>query len=136
MTVPARIVLAGLSTLALITGGCGGFNGPSDEEMVKDTVDSFYRAFSLGDGEEACAYLTPVAQGELVQNSAKIGWVYPDCEATVDSYKGNAIDSDLVATADEVVVSGDEANATLGFTGNVIPLEKVDDRWLISRSPA
>jgi hypothetical protein len=50
---PIAAVLAAALSLVLVAG-CGGDADKSDDELVRDTVVSWYSAVARGDGAKAC----------------------------------------------------------------------------------
>ncbi len=59
--------------LSLVGAGCGGSSAPSAEQQVKQVLHNYLTAQAGGDGQTACALLTPTAQSQLVSAVVKAG---------------------------------------------------------------
>ncbi|HWK19126.1 MAG TPA: hypothetical protein VNR66_16895 [Solirubrobacteraceae bacterium] len=72
-----RILLAAsvaVGVLSLAAAGCGSSSSaPSAEQQVKQVLHNYLSAQASGDGQTACALLTPTAQSQLVGAVVKAG---------------------------------------------------------------
>jgi hypothetical protein len=63
----SRIVLA-LAVIAALLSGCG---PDADQATARAVTDRFFAALGAGDGEQACAQLTPDTRAELESQEGK-----------------------------------------------------------------
>ena len=102
MTSPTHVVTALLLALALGVGGCG---RGDDQAAVKTVGDRFAAALQSGDGEEACAQLSPDTRAELESEEKR-----PCREAVTElSIEGGSVRRvDVYVTSAEVEFSSGE----------------------------
>ena len=136
---PASVALA----LAVVLAACGGDGDGtkgSDSEQVIAAVTGYAHAFGAGDGERACALLTPSAREALIQRVESLVRT-ADCPAAVEKLASlagpNVAGPFREAKANEAEVDGDNATATLVAAGHAteVGLEKRDGDWLLTRAP-
>jgi hypothetical protein len=138
MTRPASSAVA----IALVTlaAGCGGGDDTPDSEQVTKAVADYAHAFGNGDGDKACALLTPGARDAFTSRvSSLVGT--RDCAEAMDKLQAvagpNVTGPFQDATASEPKVEGDTATVTLkaGGASEQVKLEKRDGEWLLTRAP-
>lgn len=136
-----RLLLAVAAAICLTATGCGSSNtnsdsGPTDEEAITASVDSYYDGFGAGDGEAACAQLTDKAKEEI---AGGLGGGIPSiddatCASTIESVAELAAESDVGPPRGEVTsveVDGDSATAHLAGQGTKVEMVKEDGTWLM-----
>ena len=142
----AVILLAAL--VALATAGCGG-GGDSDEtsppdtpqeKAVAKTYSDYIEALKKGDGETACALLTPAFQsraGAAVAVGKRRNLKTAACVKAIDQGTLAAIQK-VVPNLVNVKVEGDRASGLDPGEGQIGPQEvffvKSGDDWKISRT--
>ena len=122
-----HLVIAAVA--ALVIAGCG---GGSDEDDVKDAVGAYFKAMGDGDGERACALMTPPSRRRLGGR---------DCAEILSTSAKQLDDSDRKVMRDvdvgftTVTIHGDRAFMQDGPDDNEpIRLEKVDGKWLVDQT--
>ena len=130
---------------AIVALACGWLlMGPSPKEpnqvpAVKQTVDAYVRAFSVGDGQEACSLLTEAARQAVVGMSAKVG--AKDCPSAMVNTRqiGGPQVRAIVRKirVRKVDVKGSTAKVTLRAAGQdtIAELEKDGGDWKIASLP-
>ncbi len=121
---------AGCAAAAFSLGGCG----KSDEDKVKETVNSYIDALSAGDGDKACGLVSESAAKQIkTQSKAK------DCATAIESFtkssEGAAVRSAFkAAKVEKIKVDGKKATATIRVASQTapLPLEKDGDNWKLS----
>jgi hypothetical protein len=126
---------------AAAAAGCGGGDGGGDdEERITRVVDDYLTALASGNGERACAQLTPGAQKEAVET---VTAAFPDaggmsCE---DAIAELSADTDqrrketmLNPKVEDVAVSGDSATARVKGLSGTARLQRVEDAWKLIRN--
>lgn len=129
------LVIAATLVGASLMGACGG----SDEDEIRDTVDTYLHAVAKGDGQTACAQLNGEGEGELIAGTARqlpAQLATTDCAEIIALLSGalSQNERDLLRDAliDEIVVSGDKASVSV-IGASVEPrLVESDGSWLIS----
>ena len=148
-----RRMSASVLTLVLLTA-CGSAHKPanephkpSDEQLVAQTLRSYLTAQAKGDGQAACALLTPGAQQQLVALVVKqakgLITTRPSCVDAVHLVGEVAGARFLSAVAnariERVHVSGAAASAEVAdgseFAPQHVTLTKVGSAWLIAGVP-
>lgn len=121
-----RAALAAAAVAAAALAGCGGSNSDDAKKVAGD----FYAALRAGQGQKACALLTP----EEAQSAAGAGGASgtgASCATTI-----GAIASGLPpAAVKSVKVTGDKATAELPAPGGLtitIQLEKRGGKWRVA----
>jgi hypothetical protein len=121
--------LAAAAVAALLIAGCG---GGSDEDTVRDTVTDFFQAMGDGDGEHACALMTPPSRKQLGGH---------DCAEILSASAKKLDESDRKAMRDAdvgfttVTIKGDRATVQDGPDDNEpIKLERVGGKWLVDQT--
>jgi hypothetical protein len=118
-----------LLAVAVALAGCGG--GPSDEQLVAQTVTSFGRATAAKDYATLCGKLLAPA---LVDKVEQIGL---PCEQALQKALGPVQDPRL--TIGQIKVSGDSATADIRTSAanqspsrDTLELQKVKGSWRIA----
>lgn len=138
--------LLGLTVAALVAAGCGGGGGArSDADAIAGVLESAAQATAKGDGDKACADLTPDAQRQaLFQLGSAGGPGTKSCAQLVNRSLIflTALDKQRIKNlqAADVQVNGASASATLRGEGSqpgqaiAVPLSltKVGSDWKIS----
>jgi hypothetical protein len=145
---PPRRSLAAACAAGAALAGCGGGQPPSQSERVTTVVRSFLTAQADGDGEAACALLTPAAQQRLVavvaRRAAGLGAAPGSCAEAVGLVRAVAPAKLLTAIrrahVQRVAVQGDRATATVvdgqAFPAQRAVLEQRDGAWRIAAVPS
>ncbi len=130
--------LSQVAALALVLAGCGGGDsGPTvpDDVAARKQLATYVAAFYRGDGEAACALLTPTGKAGLRSESLRTG--SPSCPSTIRELSSTS--RKLHAPRIGVEVKGDRATATIRATRPPYEsgalLEKTDGKWLIAYPP-
>jgi ketosteroid isomerase-like protein len=116
--------------------GCGECN---DQEAARTAVDSYLKAFSRGDGEEACDLLTETARDYVTGMAGTVG--AKDCPGAFERVRkvvGKTARNVSHDTKIKMVdIQGTKAKVTMtSRAGDAIAdLEKVGDEWKISSLP-
>jgi hypothetical protein len=127
----------------LLLAGCGGGeegDGAPDPERVESAVTDYAHAFGAGDGDAACALLTPEARDEFTTRVASLVGTR-DCAAAVEKLQAvagpNITGPFAEATVEGVEVDGDSARARLlaGAASEEVTLERRDGDWLLTKAP-
>jgi hypothetical protein len=136
-----RAASALLAVVALVVPGCGGGGDkPPGEKEAGAAVTSYAHAFGGGDGDKACALLTPDARDAFVKRVASLVGT-TDCAeamAKLQSFAGPNVTGPFEdATVSDVQVDGDKATATLvaGGHSEKVTLELHGDDWLLTKAP-
>lgn len=127
----ARLVSVALAGLALLGMGCG---GPAPDETVRD----YFTAIVAGDGERACAQLTPMLRREIDRAPAVRG-AGRTCVEVMELAAGlnpGLSEQDVEDLSIEIEEEGEGATARLQNPlvrrEETMDLAKVDDEWKIS----
>ena len=113
--------------------------GGNQEAAVKQTVDTYVRAFAKGDGQAACKALTPAARDAVVGMSGRVGAT--DCPSAMEKTRqvgGKEVrEVAKQIRVRKVDVKGSSARVTLraGGLDSVAELERDGDGWKISSLP-
>jgi hypothetical protein len=156
MTVLAgqRCSVASAATLliAAAVGGCGGAHKPSSQQpiaqqQVTQTVRSYLRAQTAGDGQAACALLSAGGQQQLItlvmRASKGLLKASPSCEDAVGLIRAIAGTKLLGALeharVEYVQITGGRATAQVvdgtQFPSEQVSLQKVGKAWKIAAVP-
>lgn len=128
-------VLSIAAVLALLAG-CGGSDGPSDEEQIETVLVTYYKAFGTGDAETACNQLVDETREELEKAAAG-----RDCPEVLESalkrpeYARIAPKLGDVKVSKITVAAGKAtAQTTVPGVGSTttVPLEKEHGTWKIA----
>ena len=142
-------VLAASSSIVLAVG-CGGDANKSADELVRDSVVSWYSAVARGDGAKACALMTEagrrrdLAGGDsVVESSGQVHAAPTSCEAQVKAAGRKLALAGLAAQVGAVMVRGvrvldDRATVTTEFAQRrqTLVLRRVAGRWLVDGAPS
>jgi hypothetical protein len=136
---PAASALLAVGVLALM--GCGGGDDkPPGEKEAGAAVTAYAHAFGSGDGDKACALLTPDARAAFVKRvSSLVGTT--DCAeamAKLQTFAGPNVTGPFEdATVSDVKVDGDKATASLVAGGHTeeVTLELQSGDWLLTKAP-
>lgn len=132
-------------TALLAVAGCGGSDKPkSDEDQIKAALNSYYKAFTDGDGKAACALLAKetraafekLARGRDCAKSFEEALDRPDYKDFEKKFKGVKVSG--------VKVEGTNAIASVSFPGVKaadgkstvsvsVPLVEEGGKWKIAR---
>jgi hypothetical protein len=126
---PAVRAPVALLAVAVALAGCGG--GPSDEQLVAQTVTSFGRATAAKDYTKLC---TRILSPTLVDKVEQIGL---PCEQALQKALGSVQDPRL--TIGQIRVRGDSATADVRTSAanqspsrDTLELQKVKGSWRIA----
>lgn len=116
-------------------GGGGGSEpqgDPEDVAAVTDTLTTYLQAIAAGDGETACAQLSPSGETTMLNKIAKAA---PEtegapCSQAILLYQGAYGESASDPTFKNIVVEGDTATA-IGPLKEPARLSVTDGQWLI-----
>ncbi len=150
-----HFVLIALS-LAVLVAGCGGDEkakpaaadtAAADKRAISEHVAGYLRAYATGDGERACAALTPQLRERADRQATERGFdgcaevlrrVGPKLLAAAGPGERDEL-LERVSDPAKIVVSvkGDTATAGVeplrpGRTTSQVGLSRVDGRWLIT----
>jgi Putative lumazine-binding len=121
-----RLLLA----VVVVLAGCGG-GGPSDEDQVRATVESFGRATAAKDYAKLCRQLLAP---KLIEQVRSVGL---PCEAALKQGLGDVREPRLVIG--QVTVRGDAATADVRTSArgeapsrDTLKLTKIGGRWRIA----
>ena len=128
----AALIAAALVALP----GCG----ESEEDKVADTIQSYLKAFTEGDGEKACGFLSEDTRRAFV---AQVGTLLRtnDCGRALEQVRKGvrrqALDALKEARVSNVKVDGERATATVEARGRSsrTELAKTEGDWKISDVP-
>lgn len=134
-----KVALACVAALAL--AGCGS-EKPSDEDQIKETVTSYYKAFGQGESDTACGELARETREELEKASGGqdcgevLGRVLkqPDYAKLAAKLEGVKV-SDVKIAAGQATARAEVpgvAAAGGGFVQTVVPLKKEGGAWKIA----
>jgi hypothetical protein len=124
---------------ALLVAGCGGGKA-SEQKRVSTAVTDFAHAFGKGNGDKACARLTPAARNTFVSRIQSIVGTR-DCAQAIGKLPAvagaNITGPFQTARVDSVKVNGDSASARIIAAGHTAPvaLQKTGGEWLLTRVP-
>lgn len=142
---PIAAVLA-MSLCIVLVAGCGGDTNKSADELVRDTVVSWYAAVARGDGAKACALMTEAGRrrdlaaggGIVVEPDGQVHAAPASCEAQVKAASRQLARAGLAAQVSTAIVRGvrvrdDRATATTEFAQRhqTLVLQRVAGRWLV-----
>lgn len=126
---------------SLVLAGCGS-DAPSDEDQIKETVVSYYKAFGQGESDTACGELASETREELEKASGG-----QDCAEVLDRVLKQPDYAKLAEKLDgvkvtEVKIVGDQATAETEVPGvaaaaggsvhTPVPLKKENGDWKIA----
>lgn len=147
---PIRRKRPGATVLACVLGvavaGCGGSPAPSAQQQVTQVLHSYLTAQAAGDGQTACALLTPAAQSQLIAAVVKAGKgllsATTSCQDAVGLVRAVAGARALAALnsarIEQVQVHGDSATAEVAG-GTVFGRQQVrlvkSSTWMIDGVP-
>lgn len=131
--------------IALLLAGCGGGGPKTDADAVGQVLKSAAGAVADGDGDKACAYLTPQAQAQVAQQVAGGALGNVDCPTLVKRATAFMAPLDREQIKDlqpsNVVVNGSSATATLSTQTGApqgqglsvqVTLAKTGSDWMIA----
>jgi hypothetical protein len=105
-----------IAALAVLLGGCG---AGSDRSTARVVTDRFFAAVAAGDGEEACAQLSPDTRSQVESEEGK------PCR---DAITGLGLDGGSVARVDVYLI-----NAIVELSdGETAFLDKGQEGWRLS----
>ena len=111
--------------------GCGG--GASDNSKITSTIKSYLTAVANGNGQAACAELTPAAAQQVRQDATSLGATgCADAINRVSASIGAAKQALLKAKITSITITGSTATAQLQGGTRAPKLQKVGGRWLIA----
>ena len=135
--------------LAAVTiGGCGAGHRQSDQQLITQTLHSYLRAQTAGDGQTACKLLTAGGQSQLIALVVKqangLLTTRPSCEDAVGLVRAVAGPQFLSALSSariaHVQARGTRATAEVvdgtQFASQQVSLRKTDSSWRIAGVPA
>jgi hypothetical protein len=118
---------------ALVLSACGGEDSPGDREQIETVIETYFTAFSAGDGAKACGQLSTDAQVKLVEATRASNC--PDAMDAAAKQPGIEPYVEQLGEVEvlEVDVSGAEASAKVRAIDQetTIPLAKEDGEWKI-----
>jgi hypothetical protein len=124
-----RRPLVALLAAGAAVAACGG--GPTDEQQVREAVDSFSRATAAKDYDKLCKQLLAPKLIEQVRSAGL------PCEVALKQGLGDVKDPKL--TIGTVTVSGDSATADVRTSAagetpsrDTLKLTRIDGRWRIA----
>jgi len=147
---PIAAVLA-TSLFIVFVVGCGGDANKSADELVRDTVVSWYLAVARGDGAKACALMTEAGRrrdlaaggGIVVESGGQVHATPASCEAQVKTASGELARAGLAAQVSAAMVRGvrvrdDRATVATEFAQRrqSLVLRRVAGRWLVDGAPS
>lgn len=146
---PIVAVLA-MSLSIVLAIGCGGDANKSADELVRDTVVSWYSAVARGDGAKACALMTEAGRrrdlaggGIVVEPGGQAHAAPASCEAQVKAASRELARAGLAAQVSAAIVRGvrvfdDRATVTAEFAQRrqSLVLRRVGGRWLVDGAPS
>ena len=125
-----RAAAGALAALALVAGGCGGKDTPSDSDQVRDTVVGFGRATAAHDYKAMCDRLAPA----LLEKLRQVGL---PCEQALKQGLGDVKSPKL--SVGKISVDGDTATAEVRTSAegespsnDTVELRRVNGSWRIS----
>ncbi len=135
--------------VAFGVAGCGSSHtqAPTGQQQVQQVLRSYLHAQTSGDGQAACALLTPTAQRQLgtVVLRASNGLITspPSCQDAVSLVRAVAgaslLDALSKAQITQVQVRGDKATAEItdggAFAPQQVSLERSGSSWKIAGVP-
>jgi ketosteroid isomerase-like protein len=126
-----RFILGALApTIAMLLTACGGGNDSSEKDEIANVTTATFRALETGDGEAACARLTPRGQQALLDDS-RLPTSSASCEASVAALaRDYSRFGPRTFTAADVSVTGTRAQAACEG-GTAVLLRKSGDDWLV-----
>jgi hypothetical protein len=138
------------SVSIVLVAGCGGDANKSADDLVRDTVVSWYSAVARGDGAKACALMTEAGRrrdlaggGIVVEPGGQVRAAPASCEAQVKAAGRQLARTGLAAQVSAVVVRGvrvlnDRATVTTEFAQRhqSLMLRRVAGRWLVDGAPS
>lgn len=108
----------------------------ADTSAVTTTVKNYLSAAASGEGQTACAQLTPGEASALLETVTSNGTNAASCTDALDQTSKTLDASDkqtlISAQVTNVQVTGDTATATVAGASWNVSLQEVDGRWLIS----
>ena len=120
----------------LAVAGCG----DSEEDRVKETVDTYFEAFVDSEGDKACELLSDEARRDVVRQvgdqigTKNCGDAMNRVRATLDTESVEALRG---AQVQRVEIEGDRATVTLETNGRSTDaqMERVGGDWRVSAVP-
>jgi hypothetical protein len=110
-----RIILA-IAVLAVLVGGCG---PDSDQATARSVTDRFFAALGSGNGDEACAQLSPDTRSQLESQEKK---------ACRDAITGLGLEGGSVVRVDVYII-----NAMVVLSnGDAVFLDRGQEGWRMS----
>ena len=136
MTMLHKTLTLGLTAVLVLSAGCAGLHGASDEEQVADVVEAWKTAFQTGDTVVAQEIYSEDFTSDFMANKEAVITFLQNAEfraflADADIDTADAvitIDGDT-ATVEPIYLDGGEASFDLRHT-----LAKEDDGWKITRT--
>ena len=125
-----------LGVLLLAVAGCG----DSEEDRVKETLDTYFEAFVDSEGDKACELLSDEARRDVVRQvgsqvgTKSCGDAMDRVRATLDAESVDALEA---AEVQRVQIDGDRATVTLETDGRSTDaqMERVGGDWRVSAVP-
>jgi hypothetical protein len=145
------ILVASLSLPLVAVAGCGDDANTSDDELVGETVVSWYSAVARGDGAKACSLMTAagrkrdlgVGGGVVLEPGGSVRAAPATCEAQVKTTARELARGGLAGDVGAAVILGvrvldDRATVTTEFAQRrqSLVLRRVADRWLVDGAPS
>jgi hypothetical protein len=126
-------IAATVVAVALTLAGCGGSDPTSDEQVIEDTVKTYFTAFADGDGQRACDQLSSSVQGQIEKaTKAKDCATALEAAAQQPEFK-QYVDELRDVEVLKVTVADRDATAKIKAIGQTttMPLRKDGDTWKI-----
>lgn len=111
----------GAIACALLVGGCGA----SDEDQIRETMDTFLLGLADSDGDEACSVMTGDGQEQFAEFSSS----GEDCDFGANAFASEAGYDFDSAEIDRVTIEGETATAGLADDSSTFDLVKEDGEW-------
>jgi len=121
--------------LAVAITGCGGTaHKQSDQQVITQTLRSYLRAQSAGDGQTACALLTADAQNQLitlvVKGSNGLIKTRPSCEEAVGLVRAVA-GQQLIGALNSAQISSVHVSGTHGSAEVIVDAQPAQSVSLV-----
>ena len=131
-----RTLTLGLTVALLLSAGCAGLHGPSDEDQIADVVEAWKTAFQTGDTVVAQEIYSEDFTSDFMPNKEAVIAFLENAEfrafladAIIDTVDAVITIDDDTATVEPIYLDGGEASFELSHT-----LAKEDDGWKIIRT--
>ena len=110
----------GIALFAVVLVGCGA----SDEDQIRDSMETVLLGLADGDGDEVCAEMTEAGQEELAELSSG----GDSCEFGANVLGGESYDFDS-AEIDRITIEGETATVGLVDDTSTFDFVKEDGEW-------